>query len=219
MKPTVWRVMLVDDHAIVRSGFRRLLDQYPSIEVIAEAETSEEAYRKYLQYRPDVLVLDLSMPGTGGIEILRRIRARDSDARVVVFSMHEDAILADRALRQGARGYVSKSNAPEVLAQAVLEVAAGGHYLSPDMAQSLLLFKGEGRDDPFKDLTAREFEIFQQLVAGRASAEIAQALNLSVKTIANYHTAIKQKLKASSDVELLRIALRFNTLSRQMDAF
>jgi DNA-binding NarL/FixJ family response regulator len=219
MKTTAWRVMLVDDHAIVRSGFRRLLDQYPSIEVIAEAENSEDAYRKYLQHRPDVLVLDLSMPGTGGIEILRRIRARDPEARVVVFSMHEDAILAHRALREGALGYVSKSNAPEILAQAVLEVAVGGRFLSPDMAQTLLLFKGEGGEDPFKDLSAREFEIFQQLVAGRASAEIAQALNLSSKTIANYHTAIKQKLKVSSDVELVRIALRYDTLSRRMDAF
>src|ERR1700678_916746 len=119
------RVMLADDHAIVRSGFRRLLDQYPTIEVVAEADTAERTYRNFLEYLPDVLVLDLSMPGTGGIEIMRRVLAREPGARVIVFSMHEDAALADRAMRLGARGYVSKSNAPETLAQAVLEVAAG----------------------------------------------------------------------------------------------
>jgi two-component system, NarL family, invasion response regulator UvrY len=204
------RVMLVDDHAIVRSGFRRLLDQYPSIEVVAEADNAERAYRDYLEYLPDVLVLDLSMPGTGGLEIMRRVLAREPGARVIVFSMHEDAALAERAMRLGARGYVSKSNAPEILAHAVLEVAAGRQFLSPDIAHSLALFKLAGEDDPLKLLTSREFEIFQQLVAGRSAGDIAKALNLSGKTIANYHTSIKQKLGVSSDVELVRVALRFN---------
>lgn len=206
------RVMLADDHAIVRSGFRRLLDQYPAIEVVAEADTAEKTYRNYLQCMPDVLVLDLSMPGSGGIEIMRRLLAREPGARVIVFSMHEDAALADRAMRLGARGYVSKSNTPETLAQAVLEVAAGRQFLSPDIAHSVALYKLAGEQDPFKLLSSREFEIFRQLVAGLTAAEIAKALNLSGKTIANYHTSIKQKLGVSSDVELVRIALRFDMI-------
>jgi DNA-binding NarL/FixJ family response regulator len=207
------RVMLVDDHGIVRSGFRRLLERYPTIEVVAEADTGEQAYRSFVEHAPDVTVLDLSMPDTGGLEILRRLLAREPAARVIVFSMHEDAALVDRAMRLGARGYVSKSNAPDVLAQAVLEVAAGKLFLSPDIAHALALFKRAGEDDPLKLLTAREFEIFQQIVAGQSAAEIASTLNLSAKTVANYHTLIKQKLNVGSDVELVRLALRHNLLS------
>jgi two-component system, NarL family, invasion response regulator UvrY len=206
------RVMLVDDHAIVRSGFRRLLDQYPGIQVIVEAATAERAYRDFLEYRPDVTVLDISMPGAGGLEIMRRVLAREPQARIIVFSMHDDSTIAARAMRLGARGYVSKNNNPEVLAQAVIEVAAGGQYLSPDIAHAVALCMLSGRDDPLELLTPREFEVFQQVVAGRSAAEIAKALDLSGKTIANYHTTVKQKLGVTSDVELVRIALRFNLL-------
>ncbi len=206
------RVMLVDDHAIVRSGFRRLLERYPTIEVVAEADTGEQAYRRFVEHIPDVTVLDLSMPDTGGLEILRRLLAREAGAKVIVFSMHEDAALADRALRLGARGYVSKSNAPDVLAQAVLEVATGKVFLSPDIADALVQFKLAGENDPLKQLTSREFEIFQQIVAGQTANEIADTLNLSAKTVANYHTLIKQKLNVGSDVELMRLALRHNLL-------
>jgi two-component system, NarL family, invasion response regulator UvrY len=213
MKSARIRVMLVDDHAIVRSGFRRLLEQFPSIEVLAEAATAESAYSDFLEYSPDVLVLDISMPGIGGLEIMRRVLARDPQARVVVFSMHNDAAMAQRAMRLGARGYVSKNNDPEILAQAVTEVAAGRLFLSPDIAHALALFMLNGEDDPFKLLSSREFEVFQQLVAGRSAAEISKTLDLSGKTVANYHTSIKQKLGVSSDVELVRIALRFNLIN------
>jgi two-component system invasion response regulator UvrY len=206
------RVMLVDDHAIVRSGFRRLLDQYPGIQVIVESATAEGAYRDFLEYMPDVLVLDISMPGVGGLEIMRRILAREPDARIIVFSMHDVAAMAARAMRLGARGYVSKSNDPEVLAQAVIEVAAGRQFLSPDIAHAVAISMLSGQDDPLELLSAREFEVFQQVVAGRSAAEIAKILDLSGKTISNYHTAIKQKLNVTTDVELVRIALRYNLL-------
>jgi DNA-binding NarL/FixJ family response regulator len=201
-------VMLIDDHAIVRSGFRRLLERYPTIEIVAEADTGDIAYRRFVEHRPDVTVLDLSMPDTGGFEILRRLLAREPGARVIIFSMHDDAALAERALGLGARGYVSKSNAPDVLALAVFEVAAGRQFLSPDIAQALALFRLAGEDDPLKVLGAREFEIFRQIVAGQSAADIATSLNLSAKTVANYHTQIKQKLNLASDVELVRLALR-----------
>jgi two-component system invasion response regulator UvrY len=207
------RVMLVDDHAIVRSGFRRLLDHYPEIEVVAEADTAEQAYQNYVKQAPDVTVLDISMPGTGGLEILRRLHVRAPTVRVVVFSMHDDAGLAERAIRVGARGYVTKSSAPEVLAKAVLAVASGQIFLSADIAHAIAIFKLSGKDDPLKLLTAREFEVFQQLVAGRTVAAIAAELNLSSKTISNCHTVIRQKLGAETDVQLVKIARKCHQIT------
>lgn len=204
------RVMLVDDHAIVRSGFRRLLERYPEIEVVAEAENAEQAYRRFVEHLPDVLVLDLSMPRIGGLEVLRRLLVREPATKAIVFSMHEDATLAERALRLGARGYVSKASAPDVLARAVFEVAQGKVFLSDDIARALAAFRASGEQDPLRQLSAREFEIFRQIVRGASVAEIAGNLSLSAKTVANYHTLIKQKLDVGSDVELVRLALRCN---------
>jgi two-component system invasion response regulator UvrY len=206
------RIMLVDDHAVVRAGFRRLLEQEADIRVVAEADSGERAYLLYVEHAPDVLVLDLSMPGVSGFEIIRRITERQSDAKILVFSMHEDASLAVRAIQLGARGYVTKSNAPEVLATAVVAVAAGQLFLSDDVAKAIAVLKLTGNDNPVQALGAREFEIFRLLVTGRPAAEIARILNLSTKTIANYHTVIKQKLHIGSDVELVLLALRHNLL-------
>jgi two-component system invasion response regulator UvrY len=158
------------------------------------------------------VVMDLTLPGVSGLEVIRRIIGRQSSARILVFSMHEDASLAERAIQLGARGYVTKSNAPEVLTTAVGEVAAGKLFLSSDIATSIAILKLTGDANPVKVLSAREFEIFRLIVAGRAVAEIAKVLNLSGKTIANYHTLIKQKLGIASDVELVLLALRHNLL-------
>jgi DNA-binding NarL/FixJ family response regulator len=206
------RVMLVDDHAIVRAGFRRLLEQDAGIQVVAEADSGERAYALYLERRPDVVVLDLSMPGMSGFETIRRIVAREPAARILVFSMHEDAAMAERAVELGARGYVTKSSVPEILASAVLQVAAGKLFLGPDIAQSIAVYKLAGSDNPLRLLSAREFEIYRQFVTGQAIADIARTLNLSAKTIANYHSLIKQKLRAGSDVELVRLAYRYKLL-------
>jgi two-component system, NarL family, invasion response regulator UvrY len=206
------RIMLVDDHAVVRAGFRRLLEQEAEIRVVAEADSGERAYQLYQEHAPDVLVLDLSMPGVSGFEIIRRITERQPQAKILVFSMHEDASLAVRAIQLGARGYVTKSNAPEVLATAVVAVAAGKLFLSDDVAKSIAILKLTGDDNPVKALSAREFEIFRLLVTGRPAAEIARILNLSAKTVANYHTLIKQKLHIASDVELVLLALRHSLL-------
>jgi two-component system, NarL family, invasion response regulator UvrY len=206
------RIMLVDDHAVVRAGFRRLLEQEAEIRVVAEADSGERAYQLYQEHAPDVLVLDLSMPGVSGFEIIRRITERQPQAKILVFSMHEDASLAVRAIQLGARGYVTKSNAPEVLATAVVAIAAGKLFLSDDVAKSIAILKLTGDDNPVKALSAREFEIFRLLVTGRPAAEIATILNLSAKTVANYHTLIKQKLHIASDVELVLLALRHSLL-------
>jgi two-component system invasion response regulator UvrY len=207
-QPGVIRIMLVDDHAIVRAGFRRLLEQRADFRVVAEAADAERAYALYVEHEPDVVVLDLSMPGVSGLDTIRRIVARQPAARIVVFSMHEDAAVAERAIQLGARGYVTKSNAPEVLAAAVGEVVAGRLALSPDMAKSIAMLKLSGDGNPLQSLTAREFEIFRLLVTGRPPIEIAKLLNLSAKTVANYHTLIKQKLNINSDVELVLLAQR-----------
>jgi len=202
--------MLVDDHAIVRSGFRRLLEQEPNLQIVAEAESGERAYALFVQHHPDVVVMDLSMPGMSGFETIRRIVAREPRARILVFSMHEDAMRAERAIELGARGYVTKSSAPEELAQAVVEVAAGKLFLSADVAKVIAESRLAGDDNPLKLLTAREFEIFRLVVAGRGVADIAQLLNVSAKTVANNRTLINQKLRAGGDLDLMRLALRHN---------
>ncbi|HEY6451371.1 MAG TPA: response regulator transcription factor [Steroidobacteraceae bacterium] len=208
------RLMLVDDHAIVRSGFRRLLEQEPLLHIVAEAESGERAYAAYIRELPDVVVMDLSMPGMSGFETIRRILAREPAARILVFTMHEDAMRAERAIELGARGYVTKGSAPDVLAKAIVEVAAGRLFLSADVAQSIAQSKLSGEESPLKVLTAREFEIFRLLVAGTGAADIARILNLSAKTVANNRTLINQKLHASGDVELVLLALRHDLVGQ-----
>lgn len=208
MTAAVIRIMLVDDHAIVRAGFKRLLEQQANFHVVAEASDADRAYSLYVEHRPDVVIMDLSMPGVSGLDTVRRIISRQPDARVLVFTMHEDASVAERAIHLGACGYVTRSNEPEILAAAVIEVAAGKMALSPDIAKSIALLKLSGSESPLDALSAREFEILRLLVTGRPATEIAKLLNLSGKTVANYHTLIKQKLRIDSDVELVLLAQR-----------
>jgi two-component system, NarL family, invasion response regulator UvrY len=206
------RILLVDDHAVVRAGFRRLLEQQPDMQVVAEGGEGDRAYTLFVEHEPDVVVIDLTMPGVSGLEVIRRIIARQPVARILVFSMHEDASLAERAIQLGARGYVTKSSAPEILTSAVREVADGKLYLSSDIATSIAILKLTGDANPVKLLSPREFEVFRLLVAGRPLADIAKSLNLSGKTIANYQTLIKQKLGVGNDVELVLLALRHKLL-------
>ncbi len=212
MNRTAIRIILVDDHAVVRAGFRRLLEQQPDIQVVADADDGDHAYSLFVEHTPDVVVMDLSMPGVSGLETIRRIVGREPLARILVFSMHEDASLAERAIQLGARGYVTKSSAPETLAAAVAEVAAGKLYLSSDIAKSIAILKLTGDTNPINTLSAREFEIYRLIIAGRSLADIAKVLNLSGKTVANYHTFIKHKLGIASDVELVLLAVRHNML-------
>lgn len=210
MPETPTRIMLVDDHAIVRAGFRRLLEQQANYHVVAEAGDADEAYSLFVEHEPDVVVLDLSMPGVSGLNLVRRIAARQPSARILVFSMHEDASLAERAVQLGARGYVTKSSAPEVLASAVADIMAGRLTFSPDIAQALAMLKVTGEGDPLTALSAREFEIFRLIARGKSVSAIAGLLSLSAKTVANYHSLIKQKLGIASDVEIVLLAQRRN---------
>ncbi len=202
------RVLLVDDHPVVRSGYHRLLEQDGDITVVAEALDAENAYRAFIQAAPDICITDLSLPGSSGIELLRKILGRDTAARVLVFSMHDSAAVVRRALEAGARGFVSKSAAPEVLVAAVQEVHAGRRYLSPDLSRGLLEQSGNDEAARVASLTQREFEIFRLIAAGRSPGECAITLNLSQKTIANNQTTIKEKLAVTTSAALVHLALR-----------
>ncbi len=201
------RVMLVDDHAVVRVGFRMLLQAAPDIQVVAEAESGEAACQKYAEAAPDVVVMDLAMPGMGGIEAVRRILARDPRARILALSAHEDTAHPRRVLKAGALGYLSKRSAPEALIEAVLAVAARQRYLDPAIAQRLAMEDLAGSQDPVKALSEREFEVFIQLAKGQSVAQIAENLKLSPNTVGTHLYNVKQKLGAANQAELTLIAL------------
>jgi two-component system, NarL family, invasion response regulator UvrY len=201
-------VMLVDDHAVVREGYRRLIEKHSGLTVVAEAEDGRAAYQLYKAQPPDIVVLDLSMPGKGGIEVIRQLRQWDSDARVLVFTMHQNAAYALQAFQAGARGYITKSSAPDILVGAIRDVYAGKKAISPDISQELALDRINDEGSALQSLSAREFDIFRMIADAKPVAEIARTLNLSAKTVSNYHYLIKSKLGVSSDVELVHLALR-----------
>ncbi len=200
------RILLIDDHAVVRAGYHRFLERNEDLKVVAEAADAEHAYAQFRQHKPDVSICDLSMPGAGGLTVIRRIVGLDRLARILVFSMHEDAVFAVRSLQAGARGYVTKNCEPETLVEAVRQIHAGRSYFSPDIAQRLAL--GRGDADPLSVLSAKEFEVFRLIAEGRSVTDIAFALSLSQKTVANYQALIKEKLGATTTTALVHIALR-----------
>jgi DNA-binding NarL/FixJ family response regulator len=201
-------VLLVDDHAVVREGYRRLLEQTEDIRVLAEAGSGEDAYRLFCDLRPAVVVMDISLPRISGIEITRRMLAREPGARVLVFRMHEDVVFASRALAAGARGYIAKSAAPEVLVEAIRRIATGRGYVDHGMAQKLALQRVGSEPDPVSVLTEREFEVFRLLAQGQPVGEIASILNLTAKTVANHQSALRQKLGVDNAAQLVRLAAR-----------
>ncbi|HQY07240.1 MAG: response regulator transcription factor [Burkholderiales bacterium] len=206
--------MLVDDHALVRMGFRMLLAACEDLEVVAEADNGEEALQRLAQGGIDLVVLDLSMPGMGGLETLRRLRARDTRVGVLVLSAHDDSAHARRALDAGAQGFLSKRGAPEALTQALRCVADGRRYLDAGIAQQLALAALDGSHHPADALSAREFEVFVQLARGRSVQEIAGDLNLSTSTVGTHLYHVKQKLNASNQAELTLLALRWGLIER-----
>lgn len=202
------KVILVDDHAVVRAGFRMLLSTEDSIEVIAEAERGEAACQLYLEKQPDVMVLDLSMPGIGGLESIRRICNRDSSAKILVFSVHDEMVYVNRAMNAGAKGYISKNSAPAILVEAIQKIAAGEIYIEPAFLKN---GSDQATETDYKSiiesLSAREFDVFLLLAKGLTAHKIAEELCLGYKTVANYGTQIRNKLNVSTAAELAHIAI------------
>ncbi len=211
------RVMLADDHAVVRAGHRFLLDQESDIIIVAEADDSDSAYHQYLAHTPDVLVLDLSLPGAGGLAVIRRIVTRDPEAKILVFTMHEEVLYAKRALEAGARGYLTKDADPDLLPEAIRQVARGKNYVADAIARQLVAQYTQGDDNPLAVLTQREFEIFCLAAEGLSVQEIAANLHISYKTAANYMTRIKQKLDLNTLGELVRLAYLHGVVGKPAD--
>ena len=203
------RVLLVDDHAVVRTGFRLLLQTSPEVAVVGEAESGEAACQRYFELSPHVVVMDIAMPGMGGVEALRRIRAREPRARVLALSAHDDPMHARRALREGALGFLSKRSAPEALLEAIATVAAGRRYIDPRVAQQLALEDiGGTESSPIERLSEREFDVFIRLARGASVQRIAEDLRLSASTVGTHLYNVKQKLGVSNQSELTLIAIR-----------
>jgi two-component system invasion response regulator UvrY len=208
------KVILVDDHAVVLAGFRMLLSTEDTIEVIAEAERGEQACQLYLEKQPDVMALDLSMPGIGGLETIRRICNRDTNARILVFSVHNERVYVDRAINAGAKGYITKHAHPEILIAAIQKIAEGEVYIEQGLIRDKIALTSDsletnetGYKTIIESLSAREFDVFLLLAKGLTAHKIADELCLGYKTVANYGTQIRSKLKVSSVAELAHIAI------------
>ena len=201
-------IVLVDDHAVVRAGVKRLLEQETSFDVIGEAESGEKAYQLFNELKPDVMVMDLSMPGMGGLEAIRRILMRHERAKILVLSMHEDLSFANQALKLGAKGYLIKNALADDLVKSIEMISKGEVFLSDEIAKKMAMQSISGDGDPIHELSAREFEIFRLLAEGLEIDAIATTLNISSKTVSNYQTMIKQKLNINTPVELIRYAIK-----------
>jgi len=200
-------VLLADDHAVVRTGYRLLLSQSENIGRVTEAQTGEQACRYYQDQQPDVVVMDLSMPGIGGLDAIRRICAKDSAANILVFSIHDELVYVNRALQAGARGYITKRSAPDILVDAVFHLAAGSTYIEARIDHPMPRQSGmTGAAGGFNSLSAREFDVFILLAKGLTTKQISDELHLGYKTVANYNTSIKRKLDVNTSAELARLA-------------
>lgn len=205
-------VMLVDDHAVVRMGFKMLLESDADIKVIAEAESGELAIQRYVEHKPDVVVMDITMPGIGGLEAIERILAKDNAARILVLSAHEDSVHPKRVLNAGAMGYLTKRSAAEELIKAIRTVASGKKYLEASVAQQMAIQQLSGDQNPVDVLSPREFEVFMALAKGKTTNEIAETLFLSPRTVGTHLYNIKQKLNANNSAEIALIAMRSGLL-------
>ena len=202
------KVLLVDDHAVVRAGFKLLLATSPDIEVIAEADRGEQAIQLFQQYNPDIIVLDLSMPGMGGLETIKRIIQRDKNINILVFSVHDEQVYVNRAINAGAKGYITKNSAPEILPEAIKCIYQGQPYIEQGLLKETDLQPSEhDYQKIIQTFSTREFDVFRLLAKGLTAHKIAAELCLGYKTVANYATQIKKKLHVSSIAEMAHVAV------------
>jgi DNA-binding NarL/FixJ family response regulator len=203
------RIVIADDHAIVREGLKRIVSSADGMEVIGEAANGIEALQRVRELQFDVLMLDLSMPGRSGMELIKMVRAEKPRLRILVLSMHQEMQYAVRAIKSGASGYLTKESAPAQLEQAIRRIAAGGAFISAEVAEQLALGAMPGSEAvPHESLSNREFEVFRFLAAGVSVTSIAGQLNLSVKTVSTHKANLMQKMNLSNSSELVRYAIR-----------
>ena len=200
--------MLIDDHLLVRAGFKRLLMTFEDVAVVAEASSGEEALNFYKLHQPDIVILEIDIPGMGGIETIKRFLDKYPKAKIIVLTAHEEFIYLKRALAFGALGYLSKKSAHQTLYEAVKTVAQKKRFVEPDLSQKLFLSELDGGIDPLEDLSAREFGVFLQFAKGLSLPQVAERLNLSESTVSTHLYSIKQKLQLVNNSELILIARR-----------
>jgi len=207
-------VLLVDDHPVVRAGYRRLLESTADIRIVGEASSGETGYALYRSCRPDVVVLDLSMSGIGGLETIRRIKMSDSSAHILVFSMHSYPAMVQRVLKLGAEGYLTKQGSPEQLIQAVRQVKQGRLYVDPVLAADIVgdMVHNNASEDPLVILSKREFQLFKLMAEGNSVAQIAEIISISPKTVGVHHVNIMRKLNLQNTTQLVRLAIHCNII-------
>ena len=203
---TSTKVLIIDDHPVVLSGCRSLFAGDSSVQ-IDEASDGKSGHRAYLHKKPDVTVIDIILPDVSGFEVMRRIRKDDPRAKIIMFSMNDDPAFVVRAVEMGAQGYVSKGDDPRLLVKAVRKVAAGDHFITPQLAEAVTFSSAAIKAHPVSQMTSRELEILRLLGRGDKIVEIADALEISYKTVANTTSLLKQKLGAKNHSDLIRIAV------------
>jgi len=201
------RVLLIDDHKLIRVGIRNILETSPGISVVGEAETGEEGLRLARELKPDIVLLDINLPGMNGLECLRKLRTHDERVKIIVISMHITEPLPGKVLELGAAGYLTKSRAADEVLVAVQKISQGERYLSADVAQQLALDKLKG-GSPLEHLSERELQVLLLVTQGKSITEIATQLSVSSKTVSTYRYRIFEKLNVGNDVELTRYAIR-----------
>jgi len=205
-------ILLVDDHSVVRMGFKMLIENESDMAVICEAESGELGITAFKEHKPSIVIMDITMPGMGGLDAIERIIAFDKKAKILVLSAHEDSVHPNRALSAGALGYLTKRSAAEELIKAIRSVNNGIKYLEPAIAQQMAITQISGENNPVEILSDREFEVFMDLAKGKSTNEIADTMCLSPRTVGTHLYNIKQKLNANNSAEIALIAIRCGLL-------
>ena len=205
-------ILLVDDHSVVRMGFKMLIENESDMAVICEAESGELGITAFKEHKPSIVIMDITMPGMGGLDAIERIIAFDKKAKILVLSAHEDSVHPKRALSAGALGYLTKRSAAEELIKAIRSVSSGTKYLEPMIAQQMAITQLSGENNPVEILSDREFEVFMDLAKGKSTNEIADTMCLSPRTVGTHLYNIKQKLNANNSAEIALIAIRCGLL-------
>ena len=205
-------ILLVDDHSVVRMGFKMLIENESDMAVICEAESGELGITAFKEHKPSIVIMDITMPGIGGLDAIERIIAFDKKAKILVLSAHEDSVHPKRALSAGALGYLTKRSAAEELIKAIRSVNSGTKYLEPAIAQQMAITQISVENNPVEILSDREFEVFMDLAKGKSTNEIADTMCLSPRTVGTHLYNIKQKLNANNSAEIALIAIRSGLL-------